>query len=182
MTGQGTLMAFRWLPVPAVVRAGEVAARETDARPGTGGFPAPVFFCGLQAVARHDARRETMSLGDGFDSWSADGALSANLCWERDSTDAGWPTTYAPHVRCPICLGQRYVIVSVRSATGTVHTGQSKSFFGLGRARERRGGFTPKAPSPSRFFAVWKAEKICPVGRFCLFILVHQDYCARNYL
>lgn len=44
MTGQGTLMAFRWLTVPAVVRAGEVAARETDARPGTGGFPAPGLF------------------------------------------------------------------------------------------------------------------------------------------
>lgn len=40
---------------------------------------------------------------------------------------------------------------AVQSATGTVHTGQSKSFFGLGRARERRGGFTPKGPSPSRF-------------------------------
>ena len=80
MTGQGTLMAFRWLTVPAVVRAGEVAARETDARPGTGGFPAPgLFFCGLQAVARHDARRETMSLGDGFDSWSADGGVSVSL-------------------------------------------------------------------------------------------------------
>ena len=80
MTGQGTLMAIRCLAVPSVVRAGEVAARETDARPVTGGFPAPgLFFCGLQAVVRHDARRETMSLGDGFDSWSADGGVSVSL-------------------------------------------------------------------------------------------------------
>ncbi|WP_320854930.1 hypothetical protein [Desulfovibrio sp.] len=35
------------------------------------GFLLPVFFCcGLQAVERHGAKRETMSLGDGFDSLS----------------------------------------------------------------------------------------------------------------
>ena len=40
-------------------------------RPGTGGFPVPgLFCCGLQAVERHGAKRETMSLGDGFDSLS----------------------------------------------------------------------------------------------------------------
>lgn len=39
---------------------------------------------------------------------------------------------------------------AVQSATGTVHTGQSKSFFGVGESTRAEGG-TPKGPSPSRF-------------------------------
>ena len=109
-------------------------------------FLLPVFWsCGLQAAACHNVKQGTIGLGDGFDFWAVDGALSANLCWERDSTDAGWPTTYAPHVRCPICP-ERDLSAAVRSATGTGHTGQSKSFFGVG---ERRGAVLPKnAPPP----------------------------------
>ena len=34
-----------------------------------------------------------------------------------------------------------------------------QKFFGLGRARERRGD--PERPLSLAFFAVWKAEKIC---------------------
>ena len=63
-----------------------------------------------------------------------------------------------PYALCSICPEQQDVSGRPVSDGDRPYRSEQK-FFGLGRARERRGD--PERPLSLAFFAVWKAEKIC---------------------
>ena len=72
---------------------------------------------------------------------------------------------------------------AVQTATGTGHTGQNKSFFGVGESTRGGGAvFTKKRPSPSRHCCCLEGEKKGQVSKFCSFALLHLSDCARNHL
>ena len=100
-------------------------------------FLLPVFWsCGLQAVECYGATREIFNFVMASIPGGS-GALSASLCWKADSPDAGRMMAGTPYALCSMCP-ERDLSAAVRSATGTGHTGQSKSFFGVGEST--RGG------------------------------------------
>ena len=114
-------------------------------------FLLPVFFCGLQAVARRDARRETMSLGDGFDSWSADGGVSVSLWWKTDSPDAG-RTLAAHHMPCaPFAWGSDTSSSPSGQRRGPSIPVRAKVFSGWGEHASGGAVLLRKAPLPRVF-------------------------------
>lgn len=145
-------------------------------------FLLPVFFSAgfrlLRATVRHE---RPSAFVDGCDFWSIAGALTASLWWETASPDAG-RTLAAHHMPCaPFAWGSDTSSSPSGQRRGPSIPVRAKVFSGWGEHASGGAVLLRKAPLP-RVFAVWKAEKICPVGRFCPFILVHQYYCARNYL
>ena len=153
MTGQGTLMAFRWLAVPAVVRAGEVAARETDARPGTGGFPAPGLFL-LRAsgccAPRCDMKGHLL-LWTFAISCRYPGPLSASLWWKMESPDAG-RTLAAYHMPCaPFAWGSDTSSSPSGQRRGPSIPVRAKVFSGWGEHASGGAVLLRKAPLPRVF-------------------------------